>query len=176
MPPCESRDENRCTCSLKSRGYRTEQGVVADSMFPPRGAGGLASKERLAVSGRTESKPPVHWRVTRRQTADQPEILPHLAARPPPAPPSPYFIGAGPLCKRNTADRTCAYQVVYDGAVGTSSLDGITGGVLPGPWAAMTAAGHLRSHRALRWFSSSSTMWTASIVRSSWKPRSRSRV
>ena len=118
--------KNRCLLYYGNPvGYRTEQGVVADSMFRREELEDWLAKKGLAVQW-TDG---VYDRLSTGgyQAADGGPAL--KACRVwqlgPLAPIAMRFIGLDRMQAEYGGPDLARYQVVYDGAVGTNSLDGI---------------------------------------------------
>lgn len=118
--------KNRCLFYYGNPvGYRTEQGVVADSMFRREELADWLAKKGLAVQW-TDG---VYDRLSTGgyQAADGGPALKscRIWQLGPLAPIAMRFIGLDRMQAEYGGPDLARYQVVYDGAVGTNSLDGI---------------------------------------------------
>lgn len=147
--------KNRCLLYYGNPvGYRTEQGVVADSMFRREELEDWLAKKGLAVQW-TDG---VYDRLSTGGYQAAADSGPALKAcriwqLGPSAPTAMRFIGLNRMSKEYDGPDLSHYQVVFDGTVSTNSLDGIWEAFCRKPLGSDgPAAGHLRSHRALRRF------------------------
>lgn len=119
--------KNRCLLYYGNPvGYRTEQGVVADSMFRREELEDWLAKKGLAVQ-RTDG---VYDRLSTGGYQAAADSGPALKAcriwqLGPSAPTAMRFIGLNRMSKEYDGPDLSHYQVVFDGTVSTNSLDGI---------------------------------------------------
>ena len=119
--------KNRCLLYYGNPvGYRTEQGVVADSMFRREELEDRLAKKGLAVQW-TDG---VYDRLSTGGYQAAADSGPALKAcriwqLGPSAPTAMRFIGLNRMSKEYDGPDLSHYQVVFDGTVSTNSLDGI---------------------------------------------------
>ena len=143
--------KNRCLLYYGNPvGYRTEQGVVADSMFRREELEDWLARKGLAV--RWEDG--IYDRLSSggyQKAADNGPALKscRIWQLGPSAPAAMRFIGLDRMSGEYGGPDLTRYQAVFDGTVSTNSLGGILSQV---PGQRRTAAGHLRPCRTLRRF------------------------
>lgn len=146
--------KNRCLLYYGNPvGYRTEQGVVADSMFRREELEDWLARNGAAVRWRTASMTSLQrWIPEGSRQRASPKSC-RIWQLGPSAPAAMRFIGLDRMSGEYGGPDLTRYQAVFDGTVSTNSLDGI--------WEAFCrrslgsdgpAAGHLRPCRTLRRF------------------------